>query len=296
MAVVKCPVCQREATKWDVVVPPNRRAGHELFKCGICGHGFFYPPVDREELLQFYNEQYAKRYTPDLNDAIFALRTKQYRIDAASLLEHVTHPAPSVLDFGCSTGQFLNALPESWKKFGYEVNAFELEYIATHYQNIVTFNSLQAAMAGRYDVVILRGVIEHLFAFDELFVLLSASLNGNGLVYICATPDFDSPCARLYKSKWNQIAAIQMGGLEHYHQFTSASLAILFGRHGFGMKMLRHGYLETPYANFASDACRFVENCRRTSIGEPMTDCTHPYPGTMMTALLQRVERRDDVL
>jgi SAM-dependent methyltransferase len=257
-----------------------------MYKCTFCGHGFLFPGVaDERQLHGHYGRDYATAYSPEIRSKGFLLRKQQYAQDAALLTEHMPRKKHvSVLDYGCSTGQFLNAMPAHWKKSGFEVNQFELDYIRAQYKHIKVFPELSQLKKHAFDLVTMRGVIEHLFDFEQLFSVLKHSLKRGGIVYICATPDFSSPAAHVYRSTWNQIAPPL-----HYHQFTAASIAILFAAHNFGLKFITHPYLETPYAHFPKDAGLFVRNTKRVLRGARPRRTNHPYAGTMMSLLFEQM-------
>lgn len=278
-AIPSCPICTSRSRFWESV------KGFKIYKCLFCGHGFFYPGVKtRTELLGHYNEDYSQTYKPERLSKDFRLRQKQYELDTAMIRGHNSKSKISVLDFGCSTGQFLNSMPAAWKKYGYEVNRSELDYVTKHYSHITMFSEIIELKKQKYDLITLRGVIEHLFDFQELFSVLNSSLKKGGKIYICATPDFSSPAAVVYRSKWNQIAPPL-----HYHQFTAASIAILFAMHNFGLKLLSHPYAETPYADFANDSAGFIRNVKRLGHGRKPDRTAHAFPGTMMSLIFEKL-------
>jgi SAM-dependent methyltransferase len=289
----KCPICSSESYKWDDVEEEGKKRNFELFKCKRCGHGFFYPGVkNKEELFSYYNEEYAKTYTPEVDAESFKLRKKQYVADVELLLKYLNFKKSdnvTVLDIGCSTGQFLNNMPNSWEKFGFEVNKTEIKYIKKNYSDIDVRDDFKLLEDEKYDIITLRGVIEHLFDFEELMEFISKVLKVGGIVYLCATPDFSSPCAHVYLSKWNQISAPI-----HYHQFTNSSLTILFGKFGLGLKVLAHPYLSTPYNNVENDSKKFFENIKKMQKNienENYNDFDggHAYPGTMMSMIFENI-------
>jgi SAM-dependent methyltransferase len=274
----KCPICNGNSYNWDDI--PNGDNLLHLLKCKDCGHGFFFPGVEsKEKLLEIYDEDYADVYLPEKNSKEFELRKIQYLADVELLKKHIQNEV-NVLDIGCSTGEFLVRMPNSWDKSGFEVNPFELDYLKKNKPEIKLYDELNKIPENQFDIITLRGVIEHFFDFDELFDTIKKCLKKTGQVYICATPDFSSPCATLYKKNWNQIA-----GLKHYHHFTQSSIAFLFAKHGFGLKMLIHPYESTPYADFNNDANKFINNVQGSVI-----DTKHAYPGTMMSLLFDRRE------
>ncbi|MFX1392103.1 MAG: class I SAM-dependent methyltransferase [Promethearchaeota archaeon] len=288
----KCPICKSHSRYWGSIRGTNeysnikkKKRQFQLYKCKLCGHGFFYPGVDNKfELLKYYNKDYAISYDPDQSNKKFELRKGQYILDIELIKKFLDKEEIYVLDYGCSTGQFLNSMPSNWKKYGFEVNKFEIEYINTHYDDIIIFSEKSENYEKKFDLITLRGVIEHLFDFKELFSVINKIIKQNGLIYVCATPDFDSPCAKIYKSLWNQISAPM-----HYHQFTSTSIIILFAKNGFGLKALYYPYIETPYAKFPDDSFKLISNIKKILSGGILTETEHAYPGNMMSLIFEKI-------
>lgn len=288
----KCPICKSYSNYWETISETNesnniqkKKRLFQLFKCNFCGHGFFSPGInDKFELLNYYNQNYATNYNPEISNKKFEQRKEQYILDIELIKNFLDKDEITVLDYGCSTGQFLNCMPSNCKKYGYEVNKFEVEFIKSHYENIIIFQEKTENYENSFDLITLRGVIEHLFEFKELFLLINKSIKKDGLVYVCATPDFNSPCAKIYKTLWNQISAPI-----HYHQFTSTSISILFAKNGFGLKLLHYPYIETPYADFPEDALKFIANIMNSFDNTNLLNTKHAYPGNMMSLIFQKI-------
>ena len=90
-------------------------------------------------------------------------RKSQYKIDADFLTNFIDEG--SVLDVGCNGGFFLDHLPSSFQKFGLEIDPKAVEFAAREYPD---FN-IRAELLGEdqfapgsFDVVMFRGVIEHM--------------------------------------------------------------------------------------------------------------------------------------
>ncbi len=287
-----CPICLSDSRFWDfakedILSEDSDREPKifKIYKCNSCGHGFIYPGLkSNEELLKYYDENYAKTYDPDVDDKSIKLRKNQYIVDVELIKKYITKETISVLDIGCSTGQFLNNMPSNWNKFGYDINKYYIDYISKHYKNITPFSEISQIKDDFFDLITLRGVIEHMFDLTESFSLLNNKLKEIGIIFICATPDFNSPCSYIYKSSWNQI-----NPPFHYHQFTAASITILFSKHGFGLKALHYQYVETPYADFPKDALKFINNIKRFFEKKDPIDTVHAYPGNIMSLIFEKI-------
>ena len=138
----------------------------------------------------------------------------------------------------------------------------------------------------KYDLVTMRGGIEHVGDHRNLISFLDRQLKIGGHLYICATPDFASPGAIIYKEYWGQIASP-----EHIHQFTPASLQILLSKANLVMKELHHPYIGTPYENWESDKLVFLENLEleNSTKSSSAERFKHAFPGNMMSVIFEKV-------
>lgn len=235
-----------------------------------------------------FNSIYGVDYAADYLDSTdtHLQRRALYVLDLNVLIEFVSKEI-SVMDYGCSSGEYLDAMPETWIKSGYEVNK-ELTSILKSTRAKYSIFGEVSEIEGCFDLITMRGVIEHIPDHKNLIEFLNEQLKIGGLLYISATPDFSSPCAVQYKSNWGQIVAP-----EHIHQFTPASLQILLSASGLVMKALYHPYLGTPYENWESDSKLYLYN----NVHEKKSDFSskesdpyrHPFPGNMMSIVFQKI-------
>ncbi len=192
----------------------------------------------------------------------------------------------SVIDIGCSSGEYLDAMPAGWQKHGYEVNPVLLNHLKSTRPDYLIFENLKEVNR-KFNLVTLRGVIEHIPNHDGLLNFLERNLSDEGIVFISATPDFSRPGAVISGASWGQIVAP-----EHIHQFTPASLQILLSKVGLVMKSLQHPYLGTPYANWEEDKLAFLKNLEGLDLkttGAKQSFIKHPFPGNMMSVVFQRI-------
>jgi 2-polyprenyl-3-methyl-5-hydroxy-6-metoxy-1,4-benzoquinol methylase len=252
-----------------------------LYKCINCGHGSHDKPYTAEQFSEIYRADYAADYLIKEKE-LWQQRQVQYALDTSLLLANRSFGDVRVLDYGCSSGGYLDAMPAHWAKSGFEVNPFHIDYVRANKRHITVFDSVQA-IDGKFDLITLRGVIEHIPDHTELIALLGRHLAPGGSVFITATPDISSVCATLYKSQWNQVVCP-----EHIHQFSSTSLSLLLARAGLVLRSLNHPYMDTPYANWERDKAQFVDNFRKLQQGAGAIAPTHAFPGNMISALYEK--------
>ncbi|MBI2770092.1 MAG: class I SAM-dependent methyltransferase [Burkholderiales bacterium] len=281
MTSLTCPICAAPSYPFETYTDFFGNPV-SLHKCINCGHGSHDRQYTAEQFSEMYRADYAADYLVK-EKALYQQRQVQYALDVGLLLASRQFGDVRVLDYGCSSGGYLDAMPGTWAKCGFEVNPFHIEYIRANKPHIAVFDS-PAAVEGQFDVITLRGVIEHIPDHADLLDFLGARLAPGGSVFITATPDFSSVCATLYKSRWNQVTCP-----EHIHQFSTASLALLLARAGLVLRSLNHPYMDTPYARWEQDREQFMANFRRLR-GDPaaLIEPAHAFPGNMISALFEK--------
>ena len=191
----KCPICGGKPYFFARHPDQFNKQVH-LMKCENCGHGFYFETYDNRQLNLLYDEKYATSYLDESTEHLN--RKKQYDLDVELLRNYVASENFNVIDVGCSSGEYLEAMPETWTKYGMEVNEFLREKLKEEKPRYKIYSSL-AEIDTFFDLVTLRGVIEHIPEHDELVEFLQEKIKPDGFVYISATPNFDSICSRLYK-------------------------------------------------------------------------------------------------
>jgi len=97
------------------------------------------------------------------------------------------------------------------------------------------------------DIVIFRGVIEHVVDPKKTLLKASKLLSDNGLLYITSTPNLDSVCVEIYRGYWNMV------GPDHLYYFNESILSGELNQAGFSLIDEHHFYEETPYQNHKYD-------------------------------------------
>jgi hypothetical protein len=86
-----------------------------LMKCKNCGHGSYRNTWTQSHFDQIYWDEYAKDYL-DFTDT-HNQRRLQYVQDLILLKEFLPENL-KILDFGCSSGEYLDSMPDSRDKSG----------------------------------------------------------------------------------------------------------------------------------------------------------------------------------
>lgn len=277
----KCPIC-RGKTSGFFKHRDLFSGTIKIYKCRDCGHGSYQKKFSSQQFNSIYQVEYAQDYL-DMSEP-HELRKVQYKLDL-ELLGKLIDGDLNVLDIGCSSGGFLDAMPGNWTKNGQEVNPELIKHLTLARPEYKVFREL-SEIRGEFDLITMRGVIEHIEEHSALISFLSGHLKPSGHLYICATPDFTSPAAIIYKQHWGQIVTP-----EHIHQFTPASLQILLSQAKLVLKELHHPYLGTPYENWGKDKRFFLENLEieKSALISSVNQFTHAFPGNMMSVIFEKV-------
>lgn len=220
---------------------------YKAVRCKKCGFIWINPSLNDRGLEKYYQDYIGMRFKDEVKTK---QRQVQYQIDKSFIESYVSQGR--VLDVGCSGGFFLNVLSDAFEKYGVEIDREAVRYAQKNYpfgNNILHLSLLDAPYPKEYfDLVIMRGVIEHLPDPCAFLKKVSYFLKRGGHFYIAATPNVDSFCADLYREKWNQFHPIR-----HLFYFSPRTLSKLCASLGLKLIAKDFPYLETPYANLEND-------------------------------------------
>lgn len=253
---------------------------YKAYKCAICGLVFINPQLGEEGLTYYYSNYIGKRRLS--NTEKMELRSKQYILDAGLIKKFVKHG--TILDVGCNGGFFLDVLGDGYERYGTELDPVAVEYAKKHFkkggENIVQGSLHSAEYDGEmFDLVIMRGVIEHLLDPQAGIKEISRILKKSGYFYICATPNGACFCADLYRENWTLFHPVQ-----HLWYFSSANLSIICERCGLKLVWKEYPYLNTPYESVREDT-KLVEK----EINEKTGMISPAFFENMMSLVFQKV-------
>lgn len=199
-----------------------------------------------------YNE-FGKDYfkTRVGNDPLRQMSYVQEKGYLASWLGEGIFEAGSLLDVGCSTGEFIEAT--GWNKagaYGMEVSEFARGIAESKGINFSRdiFNS-----DGFFDVVVFRGTIQYIPTPFQYIERAFACLKPGGHVVFLATPNSNSPYYMLFKT---------LPFLEEKLNYlipSDASLKMNLINVGFEILSIDYPYIGIPYANPISDHLKFLK-------------------------------------
>lgn len=156
----------------------------------------------------------------------------------------------SVLDIGCSTGEFLHYLGWSGQKFGMEINRTAIESAV---EKKISFSRDIFSENNFFDTIIFRGTIQHL---PDPFGYLMKSINSlkpKGIILLLATPNCESYIFRLTGT----LPALDKPRVFYYPQ--PSCLENFFLNHGCTVLSYRNPYLNCGYDNVIFDVFSFIK-------------------------------------
>ncbi|MDA1306392.1 MAG: class I SAM-dependent methyltransferase [Acidobacteria bacterium] len=272
-----CAICQRgdDAGAREVWA---REEYFTALRCTRCGLVQVDPGLTPEGLTFYYSTYLTHRLEDTLK---FEQRRVQYQQDAAFLQRFVT--SGRILDVGCSGGFFLDALGAGYDRVGLEIDPEAARFARE------TFGlDVRAAILGedglddgQFDVIMFRGVIEHIYDPGAALARATALLKPGGRIYCCATPNLNAFCAEVYREKWNLWHPVQ-----HINIFTVETLHQLAGTDRFDVEGADYPYLGTPYEQAAEDYRRVAEDVPVLQRDRSALDRkSPPFWGNMMSVV-----------
>ncbi len=250
-------------------------------KCEKCGLVTVDPGLTEEGLNVYYSNNIGRRFNDDkkMRD-----RERQYLLDSDFLEAFIS--SGKVLDVGCNGGFFLRTLSDAFEKYGIEIDDEAVNYANRHFD----FNIRQEWIGedsfekSTFDVIIFRGVIEHMYDPKSALDRVHALLKPNGKLFFSATPNLSSFCADFYREKWGLWHPIQ-----HINIFSVDTLHALMGKERYAIIATDYPYLGTPYENQTEDYQKLKRDIILKEKGQwDSVEKSPPFWGNMMTVIFEK--------
>lgn len=227
-------------------------------RCGACGFAFIPQGVARRE-------DGSSIYEGDTTLFVADEQSDYYRddstIDAArGKLRWIRQLAPGggqLLDIGASFGYFAREAAASFDARGIEPTALTVAWGREHLQAPIEVGSIydeRADFAGRFDVITMFDVIEHLPDPPGALDHVRAWLKPGGKLFL-TTPDTGALVAKLLDKQWYYIDLT-----EHISLFNRRNLQQLLGERGFRVvdartigRRYKLSYIERRFGQLAAD-------------------------------------------
>ncbi len=250
------------------------------YQCDNCGLIYHDPQMTREGRDAFYASGYFELQN---NSADAAARDKMYEVEITYLEKYIK--GGKILDVGCGGGFLLNKFGTSWEKHGIEFDHTSAEHARTALHLNVKDGEVDEASypEGFFDVIVMRGVIEHMADPKTMLKHMMPWLKPGGLLYITSTPNIESLCAELYREKWKLFTA------DHQIHFSKRTIVELGKELGMELLDSAYFYLETPYAHEIEDYRKIIKDATLFALGEGDKVVSSPaFYGNMLSMILKK--------
>lgn len=201
--------------------------------CKNCGFIFAVDIPSQEQYEEYYKSN--SRYTYKADEGILPEGLRKIHHDSFDLIDGllkrnrppINKDAFKIIDVGCSTAHLLHV----FKERGYNNilgldPAKECSEIAHKLYGIrvISYPLSQYMSNDQYDLIIMAGVLEHIYDISGSLSRISALLKDDGILFVMV-PDAENfstnPCEPFHEFS-----------LEHINFFTKTSLSNLMGRYG----------------------------------------------------------------
>ena len=254
----------------------------KALRCQSCGLVTIEPSLNEEGLSAFYSNYIQRRFD---NESKMQKRQVQYTQDLSFLYKHITEGV--VLDVGCNGGFFLAEFDEKFQKYGIEIDEEAVKHARDFYGLDVRFEKFgeDTFEADYFDLVVFRGVIEHMYDPKSALQRAHEVLKPGGLLFFTATPNLDCLCAEVYREKWNVWHPI-----EHINIFSADTLHSLLGREHFELLAADYPYLGTPYEDQEKDTLTLLNDIDKKMSGRwDEVKKSPPFWGNMMSVIYKKL-------
>ncbi len=274
--ISKCIICNdSKIVSWTI------SKKYPASVCKNCNLVFMNKQLEENGLNDYYSNYIGKRRIN--NKLKMQQRKKQYLLDRNLIQKFISKG--KVLDIGCNGGFFLDTFSKKFKKYGTEVDEQSVEYAKKNFsefgKNIFLTDIINSKFQyNNFDLIIMRGVIEHVSRPAMYLNKISKYLKNNGYLYICATPNGESQAFRIYRERWNLFHPVQ-----HLWHFSPDNLEKFCKKYNLKLIYKEFYYLGTPYENFSDDikliANELKNNRNKNSISPPFFE-------NMMSLIFQK--------
>lgn len=178
-------------------------------------------------------------------------RAFMYRMERDRILK--LKPSGRILDIGCGIGAFLNEFPDAdWHKFGVDVSEHAVEIARSAGIKIKMGEAAYDYEDGFFDVIVMRGSLQHLPDPFQTIARCKELLKPEGLLVFLSIPNTNSPYFRRFRTL--PILTETLNILQPSDTMMVNALQNM----GFRVLNVRYPYIETPYANVIMDHVLFL--------------------------------------
>ncbi|MDB5251795.1 MAG: class SAM-dependent methyltransferase [Flaviaesturariibacter sp.] len=249
-----CPVCSSTSIEPRLVVRDHTVSGKEfaVWQCGDCTLRFTQDVPDATDIGPYYK---AESYISHTNTSKGLINNLYQKVRALTLKQKASTIAAAtglstgrLLDVGCGTGAFLNAMKkEGWQVTGLEPDA-DARRVARELYRVEPLEAsmLQDLPPASFDAITLWHVLEHVHELHGTVAQLRKLLKPGGKLMV-AVPNYTSQDEAIYGQNW---AAYDVP--RHLYHFTPRALTMLMERHGLRVIAKKPMWFDSFYISMLS--------------------------------------------
>lgn len=278
---VVCPWCKsNKSTKWCEDEEP-----YLTVQCDDCAIVYVKHRLNEKGRIEYY-----KNYNTEKHQELVksSLRENMYTIENNFVTDFLKKG--NILDVGCGGAFFLDSFNnKNYNKLGVEYGDDGFRVASAKYPNKILqgeFPLLDEIKDNSMDLVIFRGVLEHVINPKDYLNKAKKVLKEGGYIFITATPNLNSLCAELFRNNFNQHLPA-----EHIILFSDEHFKIYLKELNFNLTSERIFYLETPYANAYEDAKKIAKAIKLKENNELINFKSPAWYGNMMTLLFKKEDQ-----
>ena len=213
--------------------------GFDVIDCSECGFKHVVPIPTEDFLSEYYKNEFVKNrpqgfYKKMESDVPWLSIFYNEKYDLFE--KYVKSKTPSILDIGSGLGYFLLCGKDrGWKVLGIEPSTDSCNYSKERGINVINdyLNSKNSLTLGKFDVVHMHEVIEHLPDPGEMINIVKQMLNPGGILCIGSPNDFNPLQKSFVKASGSRQWWISPP--EHINYFNFQSIEGLLKTNGFSI-------------------------------------------------------------
>jgi SAM-dependent methyltransferase len=218
-----------------------------------------------------FAEPYFKPYGKDPK------RSFSYREQIKWLSNFLNLDQAVVLDYGCGLGEMLKLFGDVGSiTFGCDVSDYAVEKCNEQGLNVRVLSDSKIPFAEKFDLIVMRGVFQHLWSPNDVIRDIHSHLKPGGFVAILSTPNAESLCYLLF----SQVPAMTKEINKNLPSKSSISHCLELN--DFHIIRYRYPYLKSGYANPIKDYFRFLLRLLKITKSVPT------FPGNMIDLVGQK--------
>ncbi len=206
-----CRVCGEESIKVNNLYRERFNTRIYLYKCGGCNSVYIEPVATQGETMSSYNTAY---YRKPLIGKLISLVNKVDLYKDIRFIEKILKNRKNVrvLDIGCGSGEFSELLDKSFYCYGVDGSKEAIDLASRAHANRVggwdysivnlfEVSEVSEVSDKKFDLIILRNIVEHFVIYEKLLSIAASNLADNGIVFIRA-PNPESKMLHRYQLNW----------------------------------------------------------------------------------------------